>query len=148
MLLNIRIGNGPPLVMKTNALVVHTLVLPAAVASPFAPYVLQGVVANKKKAKHYWELAAMNGSLSARCNLGLLEEGAGNHQRALKHFIISAWVGDNESLDKVKQGFRSGFVTKDEYAGTLRAYHESQTEMKSEARDKAAAVAEEYRAQR
>ena len=35
ILLNIRIGNGPPLVMMTNELVVHTGVLPAVVY-PFA----------------------------------------------------------------------------------------------------------------
>ena len=108
----------------------------------------RGVEADKKKGKHYYELAAKRGNVIARHNLGLLEGKAGNHERAMKHFMVAARAGDNESLDKVKQGFRSGHVTKDEYAGTLRAYHESQTEMKSEARDKAAAVAEEYRAQR
>ena len=74
----------------------------------------------------------------ARHILGLLEGNAGNDERAMKHFMVAARAGDNESLDKVKQGFMEGYVTKDDYAGTLRAYHESQTEMKSEARDKAA----------
>ena len=52
--------------------------------------------------------------------------------------IIAAKAGNPLSLDKVKEGFQTGLVTKDEYAGTLRAFHERQTEMKSEARDKAA----------
>ena len=98
----------------------------------------RGAEADKKKGKHYYELAAKRGNVIARHNLGLLEGKAGNHERAMKHFMVAARAGDNESLDKVKQGFRIGHVTKDEYAGTLRAYHESQTEMKSEARDKAA----------
>ena len=94
----------------------------------------RGVEVDNEKAKHYIELAAMMGYVRARHYLGCVEEGAGNHQRAYKHFIISARAGDNESLDKVKQGFRSGYVTKDEFESTLRAYHEIQTEMKSDMR--------------
>ena len=40
---------------------------------------------DEKKAKHYWELAAMMGDVCARHNLGLLEVKAGNHQRTFKH---------------------------------------------------------------
>ena len=40
-----------------------------------------GVEADKKKAKHYYEIAAMNGDVRARHNLGVLELMAGNHQR-------------------------------------------------------------------
>ena len=97
-----------------------------------------GVEADEKKATHYYEIAAMMGNVQARYNLGALEGRAGNHQRKYKHFIIAARAGHTESLDVVKKGFTKGFVIKDEYASTLRAYHESQTEMKSEARDKAA----------
>ena len=39
------------------------------------------------------------------------------------------------SLNYVKTGFMKGWVTKEEYAQALRAYHD--LEMKSEARDKA-----------
>ena len=41
-----------------------------------------------------------------------------------------------------------GDVTKDEYAGILRAYHESQTEMKSETRDATADFQTRFVAQR
>ena len=99
----------------------------------------RGVEIDEEKAKYYWELAAMNGSGNARHNLGCTEGEAGNLHRACKHFILAARAGYKLSLDAVKTGFRSGIVTKDEYAQTLRAYHESQTEMKSEARDKAEA---------
>ena len=97
----------------------------------------QGVEADDKKAKHYWELAAMKGNVDARHNLGLLEGKAGNHDRAFKHFLIAAKAGYNKSLDVVKDGFMNGLVTKHEYEITLRAYHERQTEMKSVARDAA-----------
>ena len=104
----------------------------------------QGVEVDKKKAKHYWELAAMNGSISARYNLGCMEEDAGNHRRAMKHVVISAKAGHEDSLDMVtaiyKHGHKLGFVTKDIYAQTLRAYQKSQNEMKSEKRDKAEQV--------
>ena len=52
------------------------------------------------------ELAAMNGSVNARYNLGSMEGDAGNHYRAMQHFILSARAGDKDSLDEVKKGIR------------------------------------------
>ena len=43
------------------------------------------------------------------------------------------------SFDAVKGGYKNGYVTKEEYANTLRSYQKSQEEMKSNARDKALA---------
>ena len=40
----------------------------------------------------------------------------------------------------VKEGFTMELMTKDEYASTLWAYHERQKEMRSDARDQAAAA--------
>ena len=97
-----------------------------------------GVETDKKKAEHYWELAAMNGNVDARHNLGVIEGIAGNYERAMKHFMVAARAGNNKSLDKVKQGFMRGFVTKDEYGNALRAYQERQDEMKSDTREAAA----------
>ena len=96
-----------------------------------------GVEVDEKKAKHYWELAAMNGSVQARHNLGVDEYEAGNYHRAFKHFIISASAGHKKSLDNIKGGYMDGDVTKEQYANTLREYQKSQDEMKSDARDKA-----------
>ena len=98
----------------------------------------RGVEVDKKKAKHYWELAAMNGDLHARHNLGCVEVDAGNNNRACKHFILSARAGFKMSLDAVKEGFMKGVITKDGYANILRAYHQRHDEMKSDDRDKAA----------
>ena len=99
----------------------------------------RGVEVDRKKAIHYFELAAMHGDIDARHNLGVIEGKAGNYLRALKHFIISASAGCKKSLDMVKKGYMDGFVTKEEYANTLREYQKSQDEMRSETRDKAAA---------
>ena len=52
----------------------------------------RGVEVDEKKAKHYYELAAMNGDVAARHNLGCDEVDAGNYHRAMKHYIISALV--------------------------------------------------------
>jgi TPR repeat protein len=97
-----------------------------------------GVDVDKKKATDYWELAAMNGDVDARRNLGCMEAQVGNHQRALKHFVLAARAGHKKSLSNVEQGFVSGHVTKEEYENTSRAYQSRQDEMKSDDRDKAA----------
>ena len=99
-----------------------------------------GVEIDMKKAKYYYELAAMNGDVVARYNIGCLEGQAGNYQRAMKHLVISARSGDDKSLDAVKDGYMAGHVTKDQYANTLREYQKSQDETKSDARDKANAI--------
>ena len=98
-----------------------------------------GVEVDKKKAKHYYELAAIGGSPQARYNLGCDEGNTGNHERAMKHFIIAAKTGVERALKAVKKGYANGVVTKDEYASTLRAYHEWKKEMKSDERNNAAA---------
>ena len=106
----------------------------------------RGVDVDNEKAKHYWELAAMNGSVTARNNLGVTEGQAGNLHRAMKHFILAARAGYKQSLDAVKEGYKDGDVTKEEYANTLRAHQKSKDEMKSEARDKVKAIMARYRA--
>ena len=101
-----------------------------------------GVEVDDKKAKYYYERAAMMGHMKARNNLGCLEGLAGNRQRAMKHLVLAARAGNTQSLGTVKKGYMAGIVTKVEYANTLREYQKSQDEMKSDARDKARAFDE------
>ena len=96
----------------------------------------RGVERDKKKVKHYWELAAMGGCVTARHNLGCLEGDAGNQQRARNHFMIAAKAGYKDSFDTVKKGYMAGYFTKDEFTNTLIAYQQRHDEMKSEMRDK------------
>ena len=103
----------------------------------------RGVEIDKKKSIFYYERAAMNGNVIARYNLGNNELRAGNDHQAFKHYILAAKAGYTKSLDMVKEGYKKGYVTKDEYASTLRQYQKSQDEMKSDARDKALAVRNE-----
>jgi len=51
-----------------------------------------GVEVDKKKAYHYYELAAMGGCVAARHNLGSMAKNAGNMNRALKHYMIALGV--------------------------------------------------------
>ena len=100
----------------------------------------EGVERDMKKAKYYWELAAMGGNVNARYNVGLLEGCAGNFDRAMKHFMITAGAGHDDSLTKIKEGFLHGAATKDNFEKALRAHKEAKDEMKSNQRE-AAAVA-------
>ena len=97
----------------------------------------RGVEVDNKKALHYYELASMGGYVNARFNLGGREVRDGNDHRGIKHLILAARGGHEKSLAAVKMGFTNGYLTKDEYANVLRAYHERQKEMKSDERDKA-----------
>ena len=98
----------------------------------------KGGEVDKKKAKHFFELAAINGGVHARNNLAALEAQTGNYYRAMKHYIIAAKAGDKASLDPVKMFFMKGFISKDEYANILRANQKCHDETKSAQRDKAA----------
>jgi len=60
--------------------------------------------------------------------------------RAMKHFMIAAKSGLDDSLKNVGHGYKQKWVTKDEYASTLRAHQRSRDEMKSEQRTKAASA--------
>ena len=51
--------------------------------------------------------------------------------------MIVARAGHKKSLDRVKDGFLHGFITKDKYAQTLRAYQKRVDEMTSVAREEA-----------
>ncbi|KAL7524228.1 hypothetical protein ACHAXR_000482, partial [Thalassiosira sp. AJA248-18] len=53
-------------------------------------YNWEGVEKDIKKAKYHWGLGAMGGDVLARYNLGIVEGKAGNMNRAMKHFMISA----------------------------------------------------------
>ena len=94
---------------------------------------------NEKKARHYYELAALKGHVMARHNLGAMETCAGNIDRALKHFTIAAKDGNSQSLETIKGMYKYGDATKDEYAKALRSYQAYLDEIRSKQRDEAAA---------
>ena len=100
----------------------------------------EGAEIDEKKAKYYYELAAIGGDVYARFNLGLGEENTGNMNRALKHYMIAAGGGYNDSLKQIQKLYTNGHATKDNYATSLRAYQAYLAEIKSTQRDAAAAA--------
>ena len=105
----------------------------------------EGVEVDENKAKHYYELAAMKGSASARHNLGNMEGREGNLDRALKHWMIAVKSGDSDSLKEIQKYYLNGHATKEDYTKALQLYQAYLDEIKSSQRDKAAAAREEYR---
>ena len=100
----------------------------------------EGVERDMKKAKHYYELAAMGGDVDARHNLGCMEEEAGNMDRAIKHWMISAGAGDDDSLEAIRKCFMKGHVTKDDFEKSLRSHKDANDEMRSEQREAVSAA--------
>ena len=105
----------------------------------------RGVERDDKKADHYYELAAMGGDGMARHNLGCSECEKSNWDRAIKHFMIAAGDGQNDSVKAVQQLYKLGHATKDDYSKALLAYQKYLDEVRSEQRDKAAAYDEGYK---
>jgi len=105
----------------------------------------EGVEVDRKKAIHYFELAAMGGSVVAQSNLGNMEGREGNLHRALKYLMIAVKSGDSESLNEIKRLHILGFATKEYYTKALQAYQAYLGEIKSDQRDEAAAFSEKHR---
>ena len=79
----------------------------------------------------------MQGESFSRYNLGLVERANRKYVRAVRHFMISAKMGDEQSLDKIKEMFTEGLATKVKYADALKGYQDAVEEMKSSQRDEA-----------
>ncbi|EJK76226.1 hypothetical protein THAOC_02027 [Thalassiosira oceanica] len=96
-----------------------------------------GVQEDKVKAVHFWTKAAMQGHVRSRNNLGCNEGEKGNHDRAVRHLLISAKMGDENSVETIKQVFMAGVATKEQYAEALKGYQDAVEGMKSHDRDEA-----------
>ena len=101
-----------------------------------------GVERDMKKARHYWELAAMRGQVMARNNLGAHSL---NLDRALKHWNIAVEGGNKDSLENIKRFYMKGGTTKDDYTTALGKYQEFVDDIRSAQRDGAAAFSDEYK---
>ena len=104
----------------------------------------RGVDRDEKKANHFDELAAMGGSVYARHNLGCSECRVGNWDRAIKHWLIAAGSGNNNSVKGIQQLYTDGHATKEDYTKALQAYQEYFEDVRSEQRDQAAAYNDTY----
>ncbi len=81
-----------------------------------------GVEKNEEKKLYYLEEAAIAGHLSARYNLGCCEVKNGRIDRAVKHWIIAANLGHDESINLLKLCCKRGYVGKEDFASALLAH--------------------------
>lgn len=103
-----------------------------------------GVPLDRKKAIFYYQQAALGGHEVARHNLGLYESdgsisGKPNMKRAVKHWMVSASSGLDESVTTIRESYQRGFATatKADFEKALLANREAKDEMKSEQREAA-----------
>ena len=86
---------------------------------------------------HYWQQAAMKGDVESRNNLGIVEFNNKNYELAVLHWMISAKMGYEKSLNRIKAMFMKGHATKAQYAEALRGYGDAVEVMKSPKREEA-----------
>ena len=97
----------------------------------------QGVEKNEKKELYRLEQAAIGGDTDARHNLGCVENDRGWLDRAMKHWVIAANMGNDDSLEALKKFYREGLVSKNTLASALRAYQAAIDATKSPQREEA-----------
>eukprot|EP00985_Skeletonema_marinoi_P017703 scaffold9773_cov151-Skeletonema_marinoi.AAC.2 len=96
-----------------------------------------GVEKDRKKEVYHLEQAAIGGHPNARYNLGCQEEENGRMDRAMKHWIIAAALGHDGSLDALKDSFKDGLLSKEDFAAALRAHQAAIDATKSPQREEA-----------
>ena len=104
----------------------------------------KGVETDEKKELYHAEQAAIGGHPVARHNLGCYEWKNNRMDRAAKHIIIAANLGDDDALAALKDLYKAGHVSKDDFAATLRGHKAAVDATKSPQREKAAVYYKEY----
>ena len=97
----------------------------------------EGVEKDEEKYIHHLEEAAIGGHPGARYNIGCEEMSKGNVERAMKHYIIAATQGNDNSIKALMDAYKDGFVEKDDLASALRAHKTAVDETKSPQREAA-----------
>ncbi|EJK58158.1 hypothetical protein THAOC_21740 [Thalassiosira oceanica] len=81
--------------------------------------------------------AAMKGHVMSRYNLGAVEYNNGHYEVAVQHYMISAKMGHEESLNGIKSMFKEGHATKAQFAEALLGNRDAMEEMRSPQREEA-----------
>lgn len=104
----------------------------------------QCIKKDKKKEiyKFHLEEAAIGGHPIARNNLACQEEEDGRLDRAVKHWVIAANLGNDVSLRSLRKFIKKGLVGKEEYTSALCGYQTAVDATKSHQRE----LAESFKA--
>ncbi len=97
----------------------------------------EGVERDEEKKVHHLVEAAIGGHPTARHNLGCYEGNNGGIERAVKHFIIAAKLGEERSMKTLWKHYSKGNITKDDLDATLRTHHAAINATKSQEREAA-----------
>jgi hypothetical protein len=97
----------------------------------------EGVEVDFEKATYHLEEAAIGGHPRARVFLGVVERRRGRHERAARHFIFAAKQGFDFAVEHLKEGYKEGHVSKDDFGAALRAYQSAVDATKSPEREAA-----------
>ena len=106
-----------------------------------------GVEKDKQQEVHHRELAAIGGHPTSRYDLGCEEwdnndwDNNDNAERAVKHWIIAAALGDDSPIEFMMEMSEEGYVSKDDLAAALRAHQAAADKAKSAQRE----AAEKYK---
>ena len=95
---------------------------------------------NEQKETYCLKLAAKRGDTDARFHLGICEFTKGNVEVAVKHFMICAAAGHDDSLKVVRDAYRDKAVSKEQFEKAIRANHKAKKEMSSDEWDMAKKV--------
>ena len=96
-----------------------------------------GVADDKTRGIRHWQQAAMKGHVGGRHHLGVVEFHGGNCELAVQHWMISAKMGYEHSLNDIKTMFMEGHATYAQYAEARSGYRDAAKEMKSHHREEA-----------
>ena len=105
----------------------------------------QGVEKDEKKCLYHTEEATIKGQLDARFGLAQHDCLNGRETRAVKHLIIAANLGHDKSMKALKDCYKNGLVSKEDFAGALRAHKAAVDAMKSPEREAAMIIMSSHR---
>jgi len=94
-----------------------------------------GVEKDGGKEAYHLEEAAIGGHPGARHSLGCNEGENGRYDRAVKHWIIAAKLGHDGSIQNLKEMYKCGYVSKEDFASALRGHQAAVNATKSPQRE-------------
>ena len=97
----------------------------------------EGVEKDMDKRRALLEKASIVGHPAARYNLGCYEANYGRFDRAVKHWIIAASLGEDTATKALTKCYKNGHLKKEDFAAALRAHQAAVDAMKSPQRQAA-----------